>query len=130
MELVLGSMNLSYKAKLTLTGAAGLKFDDRRARTLANLGRCRDPRLVGLVRLQAGRLVVQLLRGQDALSDLHLLALAQHAYVNDVLDEHPVRPSRWQPGYHDGVLAADYCLHPLRRIGNCRHGIDNWHARR
>lgn len=59
----------------TLTNGAGLKLDNRRAGTLADLSRGRNPRLVGLVLLQAGRLVMQVLRGQDALGDLHLLAL-------------------------------------------------------
>lgn len=105
---------------ITLTDGAGLKLDDRRAGTLADLSRGRDPRLVGLVLLQAGRLVMQILRGQDVLGDLHFLALLQHADVDGVLDEQPVRPSRWQPGYHDGILATDHRLHAFRCVGNCR----------
>lgn len=102
------------------TAGTGLEFDDWRAGTLADLGRSGHPRLVGLVELETGRLVVQTLRRQDALADLHLLALVQYPDVDGVFGEQAVRSAWRQPGYHDGVLAADHSLHALRRVGNCK----------
>jgi len=86
--------NILQSLEEQLTGGAGLKLDDRCAGTLADLSRRSHPRLVSFVLLQSGCLVMQILRWQNAFGDLHLLALFQHADIDGVLNEQPVRPSR------------------------------------
>jgi len=57
------------------TSGTGLKLDNRRTGALTDLSRGRDPGLVGLVRFQISHFVMQVLRRQNILGDLHLLTL-------------------------------------------------------
>ena len=111
-------MKSRVRRTLARTSAAQLKFDDRRARSLPHFRRGRNPGLVGLAQLQSGRLVMQVLRSQRTLSDLHLLALVQHPDIDGVLGEDSVGPTRRQPRYHHRVLVTGHGLYALRRVRN------------
>lgn len=106
-----------------LTSAGGLKFDNRRARSLSYFGWGSNPGFIRLVLFESQRVIVQILRGQGSLNGSYFLALLQNSDINVVLCKDSIRTTRWQPRYHRCVLCASHRLYSLRCVWNCNFTV-------